>query len=141
MAKKDGQLRLIFDCREANEYCRCPPVTEMCTPAALGGVDLSWPEGANAGQHDLSLSSLDLIDAFHQLGYTGLSFFLRIGCQVIAGPLDVQQVCDEVTQQYIAVASGELVFPALAILPYIAVGLFMVVVFLSFDRFGGCGCS
>ena len=40
VAKKDHQLRLIFDCRATNVLCKLPPTTELATPNAFADLDL-----------------------------------------------------------------------------------------------------
>ena len=44
VAKKDGMLRLIFDCRPLNTMAKGPPTSELPTPSAFGNLDLSDPE-------------------------------------------------------------------------------------------------
>ena len=66
---------------------------------------------------DLLFSSLDLTDAFYQLGWTGMSSYFCLDIQVRAGDFGISQVYDELTGEYEAVGEDDLIFPALAVLP------------------------
>ena len=41
VAKKDGMLRLVVDCRLANQLHHMPPHTDLATASALSQLDFS----------------------------------------------------------------------------------------------------
>ena len=148
VAKKDDQLRLIFDCRATNILCKPPPTAELATPNAFANLDLrdsdsigcddDVPPGLlppivdkaavgpgsevpsnteNSEDSELVFSSLDLTDAFYQLGWEGMSSYFCLDLEVRAGDYNVDRVFDEVTGLWEDLGPDDMVYPALAVLP------------------------
>ena len=73
--KKDGKLRLVFDCRSANVLCRPPPKSFLSTSGGLSRLRLSkhaLREG-HRGQCDGTIVAVDLVDGFYLFRWTALS--------------------------------------------------------------------
>ena len=136
VAKKDGMFRLNFDCRPTNVLCKKPPTSELSTPNVFANLDFSaiGPHargpvafGASGGSpplpadtdevEGLFFSSIDLIDAFYQLGWTGLASYFCLVHLVRTEDFGITEVFDEITGQYSKVSPDDLLFPALAVLP------------------------
>ena len=58
VAKKDGRLRMVVDCRRSNEWFAAPDKTRLCTAEALSRIELE--PGSQ-----LHISTADLKDAFY----------------------------------------------------------------------------
>ena len=78
MGKKDGNIRLIFDCRVANALHRGPARTALATPGAFMGLSVPREAvGSQSFEDGFFMGSLDLVDSFYQFLYSQLcSFFL-----------------------------------------------------------------
>jgi hypothetical protein len=139
VAKKDGHLRVIFDCRPLNAMSKAPPTSTLSTPSSFSNLDWSDPSPADEEElletihrsgHDqsetaeqppdddvLCFSAVDLSDAFYQLGWQGLSSCMCLDHQVAAGDFDVTDAYDEVLGEWESVSPSDLLYPALAVLP------------------------
>lgn len=120
VSKKDGSLRLIFDCRPMSALCRPAPHTELSTPGALSNLELSSAEEARGPEDrplELSFAGLDLTDGFYQLGLEDLSSYFCLGITVSAQEVNVSEVLDELSGEQVPVAPSEKLWPCLRVLP------------------------
>ena len=119
VAKKDGLLRLIFDCRPANVLHREPFRSELS--AANAYTNLDWSDEAlqptSARPAQLCFSALDLTDAFYQHGWERMSSWFCIDLRVRAHEFNVTEVLNGLTGELEAVDPMDWVWPALAVLP------------------------
>ena len=104
VAKKDGRLRMVCDCRLSNCHFAKPDKVRLCTAEALTRVEL--PAGSQ-----LHIATADLKDAFYhfQLPLELRSYFGMRGLH--AGELGVAEL------DGIAISANELVYPRLKVLP------------------------
>ena len=104
VAKKDGRLRMVCDCRLSNCHFAKPDRVRLCTAEALTRVEL--PAGSQ-----LHIATADLKDAFYhfQLPLELRSYFGMRGLH--AGELGVTEL------DGIAISASELVYPRLKVLP------------------------
>ena len=78
VAKKDGTLRLVFDCRPANALHRPPPTTHLATSGAFGNLDWSADAIDEGGKHSdtpVHFAGVDLIDSFYQFSWPELAAY------------------------------------------------------------------
>ena len=139
VAKKDGNLRLIFDCRPLNALSKPPPTSTLSTPSSFSNLD--WtdpspqeeaelltrlreerPEDVDEDEREpdddvLCFSAVDLSDAFYQLKWEGLSSYMCLDHTVMASEYHVSEVYDEVLGTWEAVSGSDLLYPALTVLP------------------------
>ena len=144
---------------------KAPPTSTLSTPSSFSNLDWSDPSPADEeellstihssgdGQSEsaeqppdddvLCFSAVDLSDAFYQLGWQGLSSFMCLDHQVAAGEFNVTDAYDEVLGEWESVSRSDLLYPALAVLPWGFHGLFSSVMTYSQKRCsrvsrGGC---
>ena len=73
--KKGTSLRLVFDCRMSNLFCRCPPKTFLSTPSALSRIRLNAASLAEGGAaeperpYEGQVVAIDLVDSFYLFHY------------------------------------------------------------------------
>ena len=90
--KKDGSIRMVLDCRPANELHRVPPRTLLSAPGALGNLNLSesWREYVQSqlGEDEVVAdwrsfdphgAGVDLQDGFYQYLVPELSSWFCFG--------------------------------------------------------------
>ena len=116
VAKKDGMLRLIFDCRPLNTLAKAPPTSELPTSSSFASLDLSDPDDDEEAEllasirndgtcselsgegveddKELCFSAVDLSDAFYQMGRTGLSSYMCLDHLVKAGDFNISDFFD-----------------------------------------------
>ena len=119
VAKKDGLLRLIFDCRPANVLHREPPRSELSAANAYTNIDWSDDTLQSTPERpaQLCFSALDLTDAFYQHGWERMSSWFCIDLRVRAHEFNVTEVLNELTGEMESVGPMDWVWPALAVLP------------------------
>ena len=111
MTKKNDQLRLVFDCRPANERCKTPPKTYLATPGAI--CNLHFPDGPQSP----SFSAIYLVDSFYLFLWTKLAELFALDVVVYAGEVDTSQVYDPDLGRSCAVAPDEPLYACLSTLP------------------------
>ena len=100
VAKKQDQLRLIFDCRPTNRLCRKPPQSHLATPGALSEINLSDASfqasrsGAPTAAMDTQLSVLDLVDSFYLFRWLGMARYFALPFTVAASDVNVTEALD-----------------------------------------------
>ena len=99
IGKKDGLLRLIFDCRQSSAYHRVPPTTSLSTPSAFSNVDMSEEtlaavRGDGDPDAEPHAGAIDLIDSFYQFKWEGLAEFFCIDQVFKAGDFGISHVFD-----------------------------------------------
>eukprot|EP00973_Karenia_brevis_P017090 2346196-Karenia_brevis.AAC.1 len=112
VVKKDGNLRLILDCRPVNQCCKEAPYSNLSTPAGLTNVNLSdeWIqkcEGLSSTQFvrdtsfdaevEVNGAGVDLKDGFYQFLAPTVSSWFGLGEQYTASEAGVTEVYNEDT--------------------------------------------
>ena len=127
VAKKGGWLRLIFDCRQANQLHRRPPRTRLATAGAftnidlseaslLSGLDVSDEERAVREPFEGSIAGIDLMDSYYQFEFTALASFYAFDCTFSAAELGLTSVYDDLDQTWHPIEPAERVWPCLGTL-------------------------
>jgi hypothetical protein len=131
VAKKDGMLRLVFDCRPANALCRKAPYSSLSTSGAFANLDLSddflFEEGhertedgslcADGVPLEVSFSAADLADGIYQFGLEDMASYFCLDMCVNASEFGVTAVLDEQTRTMIEVDEETWLWPAVKVLP------------------------
>ena len=126
VAKKDGNLRLILDCRPVNECCKDPPYSNLATPSGIGGINLSdeWFQKcesedlpsmsdfdfAELGDFDVHAAGVDLEDGFYQFLAPSVSSWFGLGEQYTAREAGIDRVFDEDTRTMVPISPDEMVW-------------------------------
>ena len=119
VSRKDDMLRLVFDCRPANQLHRSPPLTELATPGAFAHLDLSdeWLGTDARGPSQAVGGATDLVDSFYQLGYDELAEFFALDVELFAEEIGITTVYDPDSQSHTRVEPNDAVYACLAVLP------------------------
>lgn len=119
VARKDAMLRLVFDCRPANQLHRVAPAAALATPAAFASLDFSDSRlGVTpADRPSLVGGAIDLVDSFYQLQYSRLSEFFSLDAEFLAGECHVSMVRDGDTGDLVPVGPDDIVYACLMVLP------------------------
>ena len=117
---KPGQLRLVVDARAANVLHRPPPHADLPTAGAFSNLD--WCDETLGREGPLktlgiSVSQLDLTDAFYQFSFEGVGSFFCIEHRVQAREFGVTEVYCDMAERYVEVSGEEWLFPAFRVLP------------------------
>ena len=108
VAKKNGSLRLIFDCRETNSLMKPPPGVSLGGPDAMSRLDLSREAltagGSDPEQLDLHVADLDLQDGFYQVLCPEVASWFGTGDAMTASEWGVTEVYCEVLRRLVPVS-------------------------------------
>ena len=98
--KKNGEIRMVLDCRPSNACHRQPPHSSLATAGSLSTINLanSWldDEAAPGAQADPHAGSVDLADGYYQFKVPEVSSWFGLGLQRTARQAGVSAVfCEE----------------------------------------------
>jgi hypothetical protein len=123
VGKKDGKLRLVFDCRWANSLHRKPKKAHLASPGAFSNLRfddetlLGGSQLPGAPDVDIHFGAIDLVDSFYQYQYKLLCSYFAFSAPMRARDISVSQVFDDVAQVYVPCQSDDFVYACLGTLP------------------------
>ena len=123
VVKKDGMLRMVVDCRLANQLHHLPPYADLATASALSQLDfsdtfLNSEAFKELGKPlDIHFSSLDLTDGFYQFEFEEASSFFCLDHLVQAGDFGVTSIYDDDVKDFTPVLASEWLYPCFRVIP------------------------
>ena len=117
--KKDQNIRMVVDARCANAMQRKPPPVFLGSPASISDLNLSDTALSLGGfgplaQQPFSVAAADgnVRDAYYQYEIVQLGSWFTLAL-VVASEFNITRAWDDVSQSYVDVAGGALVYLAM----------------------------
>ena len=120
VAKKDDTIRMVVDCRPANESHLRPPHSALATAGALGAINLAPSFLAEAGCASDFLAhgaAVDLSDGYYQFKVPELASWFALGERFTAGEVGITSAyCDDAREDR-PVAADEVLWACFGAMP------------------------
>lgn len=120
-AKKNGDQRMVIDCRDPNQGHRRAPHSRLGTPATIAAVDLSATALRCVGEQRETvaphIATIDLRDSFYQFSVPRMASWFCAAQGETAAEWGVSQVYDEDADEFLDVSPGTVLFFAVQAMP------------------------